>query len=348
MNSEDKLSIIDTLFIGADYFKLFDTYSFFRRNVKPQVTIIMYHRVDTSKEDWSVDAIDTSIFEKQIKYLKKTHEIYSLENLAQDLLEKKKLPKRLAVLTFDDGYKDNYTNAFPILKKYKIPATIFLTTDHIETDKLFWWDKLGYILLNLKNKEIHLKDFGVIKPSLLKNNSKYFDGIMIKFNAYSEEKKHNFIEELEKILNEDIPKEIGKNKTLTWDEVKEMSENNINFGAHTVNHPILTNISLKQAELEISQSKKDIEKRLNKPITTFSYPNGLASDYNTEIIDLLKKYGFTCAVTRIPNTINSKTSLFELGRVSPGWSYVSFKFCVSGIFTDFSNAFNWGLNESKY
>jgi peptidoglycan/xylan/chitin deacetylase (PgdA/CDA1 family) len=348
MNSDVKLSIIDSLFIGADYFRLFDTYSFFRRNVKPQLTIIMYHRVDTSKENWSVDAIDTSIFEKQIKYLKKTHKIYSLENFAQDLLEKKNLPKRVAVITFDDGYKDNYTNAFPILKKYKIPATIFLTTGHIETDKLFWWDKLGYILLNLKQKKINLNDFGVIKPSLLKKRRDAFNEIMAKIGATPEEKKQELIKELENIFNQDLLKEIGKNKTLTWDEVKEMSENNIDFGAHTVNHPILTKISLKQAEFEISQSKKDIEKRLNKPIKTFSYPNGLASDYNTEIIDILKKYGFTYAVTRTPNTINSKTSLFELGRVSPGWNYVSFKFCVSGIFTDFSNAFNWGMNESNY
>lgn len=348
MNSESNISFIDSLFTGLDYFRIFNTYSFIRKNVRSQLTIIMYHRIGANNEDWSLDTLDTSVFEKQIKYLTKTHKIISLEDFAQNLIDKKELPKRVAVITFDDGYKDNYKNAYPILKKYKIPATIFLTTGHIESNKLFWWDKIGYILLNLKQKEINLEDIGLIKPCLIQKNRNIFDETMYKFSIILEEKKHEIINELEKIFNKDIPKEIGKNNTLSWDEVKEMSENNIDFGAHTVNHPILTQIPLNQAEFEISQSKKDIEKRLNRKITTFSYPNGLADDYNKDIIDLLQKYGFICSVTRIPNTITQKTSLFELGRVPPGWSYESFKFCISGIYSDIYNAFKLGLNESKY
>jgi hypothetical protein len=204
------------------------------------------------------------------------------------------------------------------------------------------------MLLNLKQEEINLKDFGIIKPLSIQKNRNMFDETMIKFNKISEEKKLELIKELENVFDKNLLKEIGKNKTLSWNEVREMSENNIDFGAHTVNHPILTQISLKQAEHEILHSKKDIEKKLNKTITTFSYPNGLANDYNSEIIKVLKKYGFICAVTRVPNTITSKTNLFELGRVPPGWSFESFKFCVSGIYSDIYNAFKLGLNESKY
>ena len=348
MGSDSNKSITDSIFTGMDYFRLFDTYSFIKKNVRAQFTIVMYHRVGANNEDWSVDIIDTSVFEKQIKYLKKTHTIMSLEDFAKNINKKKKLPKRVAIITFDDGYKDNYKNAYPILKKYKIPATIFLTTGHIDNDKLFWWDKLGYILLNLKQEEITLKDFGVIKPSLIQKSRNTFDETMYRFSNITEQKKLEIIKELERIFNKDIPKEIGKNNTLSWDNIKEMSENNIYFGAHSVNHPILTQIPLKQAEYEISQSKTDIEKRINQKITAFSYPNGLADDYNKDIIDLLQKHGFICSVTRIPNTITQKTNLFELGRVPPGWNYESFKFCISGIYSDFYNAFKLGLDESKY
>jgi peptidoglycan/xylan/chitin deacetylase (PgdA/CDA1 family) len=337
MKLDNKLKIADAVFSWADRFRVFDIYSLSKKNIRSQVNIIMYHRVGTNKEIWSVDAIDKPNFEKQMKYLIKTHQILSLEKLAQNLIEKKPLPKRTAVVTFDDGYKDNYKNAYPILKKYNIPATIFLTTGHINTDKLFWWDHLGYILLNTKLKQIHLENFGIILPPLLRNNKEAFDVIMERFNSIPEDKKCELIKKLENISDVDIPKEIRKDKTLSWNEVKKMNENKIDFGAHTVNHSILTKISLIQAEYEILQSKKDIEKRLNKPVTTFCYPNGLADDFNSEIIDLLKKNGFICAVTRIPKTITLKTNLYELGRIPPGWSYDSFKFCTSGIYSDLSN-----------
>jgi len=163
---------------------------------------------------------------------------------------------------------------------------------------------------------------------------------MEKFNTLPEDKKRDLIKKLENISEVNIPDDISKEKTLSWDEVKEMNENKIDFGAHTVNHPILTKIPLEKAEYEILQSKKDIEKRLNKPITTFCYPNGLADDFNSDIIDLLKKNGFICAVTRIPTIITSKTNLYELGRIPPGWSYNSFKFYTSGMYSSFGNIFS--------
>lgn len=301
----------------------------------------MYHRVGTNKDIWSVDAINTSDFEKQMKYLLRTHKIISLEKLARAIVEKRTLPERAAVVTFDDGYKDNYTNVFPILKKYNIPATVFLTTGHIGTDNLFWWDKIGYILCNTKLKRLELEDFGDISLPSKGNISQSLDKIINRLNRTSEDKKCDLIEKLVEISDVDIPKGMGRNVILSWEEVKEMNENGINFGAHTVTHPILTRLSAKQAKHEIVQSKKDIKRRLNKPVTAFSYPNGLTDDFNAEIIDLLKESGFICAVTRIPKMIISKTDLYELGRLFPGWNYESFKFCVSGLYSDLNNALSW-------
>ncbi|MCK4818805.1 polysaccharide deacetylase family protein, partial [bacterium] len=290
---------------------------------------------------WSVDAINTSDFEKQMKCLLRTHKIISLEKLARAIVEKRALPERAAVVTFDDGYKDNYTNVFPILKKYNIPATVFLTTGHIGTDNLFWWDKIGYILCNTKLKRLELEDFGDISLPSKGNISQSLDKIINRLNRTPEDKKCDLIEKLVEISDVDIPKGMGRNVILSWEEVKEMNENGINFGAHTVTHPILTRLSAKQAKHEIVQSKKDIKRRLNKPVTAFSYPNGLTDDFNAEIIDLLKESGFICAVTRIPKMIISKTDLYELGRLFPGWNYESFKFCVSGLYSDLNNALSW-------
>ena len=175
MNIDNARKIADAVFNFADRFRLFDIYNITLGNTRSQVKIIMYHRVGANNEIWSVDAVDSSDFEKQIRYLIKTHKIISLEELTKILIEKKSLQKRTAVITFDDGYKDNYINAYPILKKYNIPATIFLTTGHINSDKFFWWDRLGYILLNTKLKKINLEGFGIILPSLLRNDRKVFN-----------------------------------------------------------------------------------------------------------------------------------------------------------------------------
>ena len=334
MNGIHKPTIADAIISVTNRFGLIDTYSLVKNNLRSQAVIIMYHRVGTNKDIWSIDTTDTSDFEKQMKYLLKTHKIISLEKLARAIIEKRALPKRAAVITFDDGYKDNYTNAFPILKKYNIPATIFLTTGHIGTDNLFWWDKIGYILCNTKLKGLELEDFGHISSPSMNNISQSLDMIIEEFERIPENKKNDLIEKLVKISDVDIPKDIGRDVILSWEEVKEMNENGINFGAHTVTHPILTNLSLKQAKHEIVQSKKDIKKRLWKSVSTFSYPSGLADDFNAEIINLLKENGFICAVTRIPKTITSKTDLYELGRLPPGWNYDSFKFCISGLYSD--------------
>ena len=101
----------------------------------------MYHHIGSKKDGYLLNRTNTSDFEKQMIYLKKTHEIFNFKRLNQVFKEGKTLPKRTAIITFDDGYKNNYTEAFPILKKYNIPATIFLTTGHIETNNVFWWDK---------------------------------------------------------------------------------------------------------------------------------------------------------------------------------------------------------------
>jgi len=338
MYEDHKLTIADAFVSVTNRFGLLDLYSLIKSNLRSYVAILVYHRVGTIKDRWSVDTTDTIDFEKQMKYLLRTHKIISLEEMAKIILEKKALPKRAAVVTFDDGYKDNYTNAFPILKKYNIPATIFLTTGNIGTNNLFWWDKVEYILCNTKLKRFDLGDFGDISPPSGSNILKSLGEIMSRFNRIPEDKKRVLIDKLVKISDVDVPKNLGRDIIMSWDEVKEMNENGINFGAHTVTHPILTKVSPQQAKHEITKSKKDIEKRLNKPVTTFSYPNGLADDFNEEIKNLLKENGFICASTIIPKMTTKKTDLFELGRLPPGRNLNSFKFCISGLYSDI---FQW-------
>lgn len=111
---------------------------------------------------------------------------------------------------------------------------------------------------------------------------------------------------------------------LTWDQIKEMAKNRISFGAHTVNHPILTRISLDMVEKEVRESKERIETQICQPATTLAYPFGKKSHYSPSFFPILKKLGLTCAVTTEKYTNRHDTGLFELNRAEP-WEFALLK-----------------------
>ena len=118
----------------------------YRRFINQQrIFILMYHRVDYKMPPLFEMCVRPDVFDEQIFLLKKHFEIVDLCDLNKIEPDTNK-KKDLVVITFDDGYRDNYIHAFPIIKKYNIPATIFLATDYINTDQLLWYDKLAWIL----------------------------------------------------------------------------------------------------------------------------------------------------------------------------------------------------------
>ena len=261
---------------------------------KNNITILMYHRV-TSKEsplDSNVITSSKENFEKQMKYLSENCNVITFNDL------KEKPKKNSIIITFDDGYKDNYTTAYPILKKYNLPATIFLATGHINKNELFWWDKIAYIINKTKIKKFSSKEQTIIN-------------IQEKLKKVSESKKKSSIKKLEKTLKVKIPK--IENIALSWENIKEMSKNNISFGAHTVSHPIITRISLKEAKSEILKSKNKIEKMINKKVSVFAYPNGGKEDMSDQIDKFLKENGFDFSVSTIYGTTEKDS--FRLNRI---------------------------------
>lgn len=287
------------LVTAADRSRVLDAYAFFRRTIKKsQIAILMYHRVSPRRDNWSLEPLSPQSFERQMKYFSRNFEILPLDRLAKLIINRRPLPERAVVMTFDDGYKDNYHYAYPILNKYNIPATIFLTTGLIGTGDLFWWDKVGYIIQHTGLDEIHLKQFGLFSLRSEKEKSRAKSAVIEGLKRLPGEEKDLFISDLLETSGEEIPDDLGEELILSWDEIREMSCDGIAFGAHTVNHPILTNLPLDQAKREIIQSKKDIEKNIGHRVNAFSYPNG---DFNPDIAELVRTSGFECAVAVSPS-----------------------------------------------
>ena len=327
------MGIEPTFASAADNIGILDLYAFIRRKfTKSQVAILTYHRVCPQNDTWSNPPISPQVFEEQMDYFSRNYEIFSLAKLSQYVKMGKRLPEKVVTITFDDGYMDNYYYAYPILNKYHIPATIFLTTGHMEQDKPFWWDRVGFIIQYTGMSHLNFEELG--DYSLRSNNDRSIVQRIItaKLKQIPEDRKNSIIATLERIAGVYFPPGLAKELVLSWDKIREMSNNGISFGAHTVNHPILTNMPLQQAQWEIIQSKKDIEQELGKEVDIFSYPNGC---FNSDIIKFVKESGFTCAVSVLPGKlIRLSDNIYTFSRIGALEDFKMFKVEICGLWGD--------------
>ena len=225
------------------------------------------------------------LFESCVKwFLKKGYTFISTEDLLLIAQNEKPFPKSAVVFTVDDGWKNNRANIVAVANKYKIPVTIFATTQPIATGEAYWWSYIAEA--NRKGLTTH---------------------------SVQELKKVNNKERVE-IVNE-VKKLLPlKREALTIEELKEISADPvITIGSHTVTHPILSKCSDEQSASEISESKKILENWLHTDVKHFAFPNGI---FDEREIKFLRDSGYKTAYTTNPNYITSAnfSNLFTLPR----------------------------------
>lgn len=243
--------------------------SFLFREViqRRKVTIVFLH-------NWSTETAKIAF-----KYFSKNYNIISLNDFIEYHYQgkTKSLPSKSLIITIDDGYKENY-DLLPLIKKYKIPVTIFLTAGIVDSNKCFWFDikKLPYTkeyLKSIPNKQ---------RLNLLREAD------------FKQEKEFN------------EPVALNKNQIL---EMKEF----VNFQGHTMFHPILPKCSDNEAKYEILESKELLEREFGLKINTIAFPNG---DFSERDIELVKEAGYKCSLTTEPGFNDQNTNIFRLKRIS--------------------------------
>ena len=288
---------------------IFDLVRKFNPNL---LTVLNYHRIDDPFRAGfdtfrpNVSAMP-SAFAAQMDYVSQKYNVISAAELIGFIKDKHPLPARAAVITFDDGYYDNYINAYPILKAQNLPATIFLATDFIGTYKPFFWDLIAYCFFHTKKEQADLPHLGA--QSWVDGSTR--DIVMQHFiealKRMPDAEKQKVINQLPKTLEVDLPDNAFKNLMMSWSHARELSENGIELGAHTASHPILTRISLDEASAELLQSKRHIEEQIGKPVISFAYPNGQSADFNAELMDRVHRAGFEIAFTLLPGPTRHAT-----------------------------------------
>jgi peptidoglycan/xylan/chitin deacetylase (PgdA/CDA1 family) len=312
---------------------------FTKRIMRYNVNIMLYHGFcpeahSTGKCDKCQNKfISVYDFEKHLHVYSKYTDPLSLE----DLLRPRSLPCIGSIITIDDGYENNYSIAFPLLKKYNIPATIFVTTGFIDRITFLWTDWLEYLVSSAKVGTLNFSFEGTnfrfdFTDTYARNST--LRALKKQLKSMPTVSVMNFLTRLQQCLGlrygwHRIPE---SHRPLQWEHIREMKASRlISFGSHTVSHPILSNCTYEQQQFEVRESKKRIQQQLGQECFAFAYPNGLADDYSPHTIEILKRYNYSFALTckQGCNRI-TELSAFELKRWGSDVSTHNLAFLLSG------------------
>lgn len=263
---------------------------------KNPIRILLTHRIIDAQiplfDYYKCQNLTVGEFSKRIEFILRNYNFISLEE-AIGYKRSKKIPANCIVLTFDDGYRDNFTNAFPILKQYRIPATIFLTADYIGTQKVLWHDAITYAIARTQQKRLTLSELGAFDLSSRVKKIESLLAIKYRIKFFPHQQKENLLQRIYEVLGFNLACLKDLNLMLSWEEVREMQDSGlISFQSHSASHAILTKIPAGQAEQEILKSRAIIEEKTKRAVNTLSYPNGW---YNEELKAIVKKLGFIAA-----------------------------------------------------
>ncbi len=250
--------------------------------------ILAYHRVcDFDLSDYPFDqeviSATTAQFDQQMDFVKRNFDCLIFADLKDALEGKRAFPKRPLMITFDDGYADNYSNAFPLLKRHGLLATFFITTDIIGTQTPFWWEKVVYW----------------VKRGEMPKNIPNRDGITHPWNLirWLKSQPNSVRVDILGAWEKEYPLPVGQGlagvRPLTWDEVRKMSDEGMEIGSHTVTHPVLTQLSEQILCYELMASKKRIEMEIGKEVLSIAYPGGKQTDHNEQVYQVSKQSGYT-------------------------------------------------------
>lgn len=299
-----------------------------------------YHRIGQAQNcplDPELVSATPEQFEAQLRYLKLHFDVIRVGDIADVLRPGSR--RRAVLITFDDGYLDNYEVAFPLLKQEGVPATIFLSTGFLDQRGVAWWDEIVWMVKQATGPTIELPaawnlahlDFSIKGLRSATNR-------LIRFaKTLTPLELTRFLDDLGSSVGTGrAPRDQTTASWMTWDMVREMSRAGIEFGGHTVNHPVLSRCTVDEQRHEIVQSKARIEAEIGQSITAFSYPTGQPWSFTDDTMRLVREAGFQWGFSYYSGFANHKSNPYDLQRVAiePSVSLIEFQTIlqIPGIF----------------
>lgn len=270
--------------------------TFAKRNC---LMVLNYHRIG----DKHLEAFDEAMysatgeqFEVQVSYLRRKFTLVTLEEAVDLVTGSHKFHGTAVLITFDDGYLDNYLIAFPILRSLQIQGTFFLISSYLENPVIPWWDRIAYVVRGSKQKNLRLSYPESIEFTLEPGRrSNIVSSILELYKSPKTGNPQRFIEELEAACSPYEPWPARTRLFMNLDEAREMIRGGMAVGSHTKTHPILSQLTREEQITELAESRASLSSQLAIPIDTLAYPVGRQTAFNQTTRSVLRDTGYRAA-----------------------------------------------------
>jgi len=295
---------------------------------KGRAVVLRYHRVAGPPERSGPLSVTAQEFEAQLQFLSRRCHVVSAREIVAAIAELRPLPPRAVAVTFDDGYDDNFTQAFPLLQTYEVPATFFVTAGWIGTEKVLWWDRLhDYIrqAAEAGTRPMGYEDLPAPVAALLARANLRAPGGAARLEAALVIALRELAEPPEQLdeLAERIAGALGagepdpdRYRPMDWDQVRAMRDAGMEIGSHTISHARLPVAPPERAFEELDGSKQLIERELGEPIALVAYPAGAC---NQDVLDLACEAAYLGGFTTASGSVGPGDDPFALRRIGV-WS----------------------------
>ena len=297
----------------------------------------MYHRIADLPADPQRLAVSPRHFAEHVELIRSRYRPARLEGLAASLAGGR-IPGRAVVVTMDDGYADNLHSARPLLERHGVPATIFVASGYVGSGRPFWWDELEQLILRpgtlpsclrftgaggLREYPVDLVRYGdddydlhrawhVERADAPTARHHLYQTLYHDLYRLSVEERAGALDELRACV-EAPPEAVATGRPLTIDELMELGGSpQVDIGAHGVTHTALPHLPLAAQRHEIRESRRQLERILARPVTTFGYPHGGAT---SETARLVQQAGFTCAGASETGPVTRGSDPYRLPRM---------------------------------
>lgn len=302
------------LFVASRAFHLAD------KLAAPAVVILRYHSIQPQPEQYDstigCDSIHaTSIFERQMELIAKRFHAVSMDDVSLFLRGEKSLPRGAVAITFDDGYKDNFRFAAPILNRFGISGTFYLLVDSVDRSKAPWYCVLRHAFLTSRRPDWRDPATGVIHQLKDANTREAAFLNVADLAAKSRASGRNeLVEDAWRSLDpEPFPNE--SDLMMTWDDARTLVKSGHIVGSHTVTHPNVAHVSADDARSELTDSKRKLEKELGGPVKHFAYPHpALNPCFNETTLKITEELGYATAVTTTCSAVRADACRLAIPR----------------------------------
>lgn len=264
----------------------------------PCLTVLTYHRLHPNPsaqpfDDGVIDATPGE-FDQQIAALRRDFSLVGVEELLA-FMKGKPLPPNPAIVTFDDGYRECHDLALPILQKHGVKAVFFVATSYIEERRVFWWDRISYIVKNARAEAVQLR-YPYHKVWDLRPSARPLQQLLRFVKTEYALDVERFLEELGRAAGVPWDRELERRYAdavvMTWDQVRALRSAGMEIHSHTRTHRVLQTVPIRDLAGELQGAREDVEEQLNEPILGISYPVGRSISTQPMLRDAVADAGY--------------------------------------------------------